>query len=203
MQGAEPIAARIVEAAEGNPLFIEELVAMLVDEGLLLREHGRWAGTADLVQLRMPTTIAALLGGAAGPARGWRAGGGRAGQRGRQGVLPGGGGRAGPGRATAPGGRALLALARKELIRPDGSGFGGEDAFRFRHQLLRDAAYEALSKRDRADLHERFAAWLTRTSGERHAEFEEIIGYHLEQAGPLPTELGARRGGDRAGPAGR
>ena len=54
----------------------------------------------------------------------------------------------------------LLALARKELIRPDRAEFAGEDAFRFRHLLIRDAAYQAMPKEQRADLHERFADWL-------------------------------------------
>jgi predicted ATPase len=67
MQGAEAERAKIVEVADGNPLFVEELVAMLVDQGLLVRENGHWAGTPDLTQLRMPMTIAALLG-APGPA---------------------------------------------------------------------------------------------------------------------------------------
>ena len=54
----------------------------------------------------------------------------------------------------------LAALVRKELIRPDRPELAGEDAFRFRHLLIRDAAYDALPKATRADLHERFAAWL-------------------------------------------
>src|SRR6185436_11480568 len=75
----------------------------------------------------------------------------------------------------------LLALARKELIRPDRAEFVGEDAFRFRHLLIRDAAYQAMPKEQRADLHERYAEWLERVAGERVAEYEEILAYHLEQ----------------------
>jgi predicted ATPase len=73
----------------------------------------------------------------------------------------------------------LLALARKELIRPDRADFAGEDAFRFRHLLIRDAAYQTLPKEQRAELHERFAAWLEHAAGERLAEYEEILAYHL------------------------
>ena len=54
----------------------------------------------------------------------------------------------------------LTALVRRELIRPDRPQFAGEDAFRFRHLLIRDAAYDALPKSVRAELHERFADWL-------------------------------------------
>ena len=84
----------------------------------------------------------------------------------------------------------LLALARKELIRPDRAEFAGEDAFRFRHLLIRDAAYQAMPKEQRADLHERFAVWLGAAAAERIAEYEEILGYHLEQAYRYRAELG-------------
>src|SRR5256712_11598698 len=50
----------------------------------------------------------------------------------------------------------LAALVRRELIRPDRPLLAGEDGFRFRHLLIRDAAYEALPKGTRARLHERF-----------------------------------------------
>jgi predicted negative regulator of RcsB-dependent stress response len=84
----------------------------------------------------------------------------------------------------------LLALARKELIRPDRAEFAGEDAFRFRHLLIRDAAYEAMPKEQRADLHERYAEWLERAAGERAGEYEEILAYHFEQAHRFMIELG-------------
>jgi predicted ATPase len=84
----------------------------------------------------------------------------------------------------------LRALVRKYLIRPAPSGFAGEDAFRFRHLLIRDAAYAALPKRERAELHERFADWLFDVAGERLVEFEEIVAFHLEQAFRLRAQLG-------------
>src|SRR5581483_4290445 len=75
----------------------------------------------------------------------------------------------------------LTALVRKELVRPDKAVFSGDDAFRFRHLLIRDAAYDGLAKATRADLHERFADWLE-THGQALLELDEILGYHLEQA---------------------
>ena len=54
----------------------------------------------------------------------------------------------------------LAALTRKQLIAPDKAQIPGEDGFRFRHLLIRDAAYDALPKAARADLHMRFADWL-------------------------------------------
>jgi tetratricopeptide (TPR) repeat protein len=81
-------------------------------------------------------------------------------------------------------------LVRKELIRPERSELAAGDAFKFRHILIRDAAYEALPKAERATMHERVADWLERTVGERLAEYEEIVGYHLEAAHRYRIELG-------------
>ena len=83
----------------------------------------------------------------------------------------------------------LAALVRKELIRPDRAQLEGEDGFRFRHILIRDAAYEALPKATRAELHERFAAWLEE-HGTNLVELDEILGYHLEQGSRYRAELG-------------
>jgi class 3 adenylate cyclase/tetratricopeptide (TPR) repeat protein len=76
----------------------------------------------------------------------------------------------------------LQLLMRKELIRPDPIEIAGEQAYRFRHILIRDAAYDAIAKAVRADLHERFATFIEETASARLTEIEEIIGYHLEQA---------------------
>ena len=83
----------------------------------------------------------------------------------------------------------LVALVRKELIRPDKPQLAGEDGFRFRHLLLRDAAYDALPKSTRAELHERLASWLEQ-HGTELVELDEILGYHLEQACRYRAELG-------------
>src|SRR6185436_19555389 len=83
----------------------------------------------------------------------------------------------------------LSALVRQELIRPDSTVFAGDEAFRFRHILIRDAAYEALPKATRARLHERFADWLERRAPDL-VELDEIVGYHLEQAARYRLELG-------------
>jgi predicted ATPase len=90
------------------------------------------------------------------------------------------------------------------LIRAERPQFPGEDAFRFRHLLIRDAAYDALPKGVRADLHRRFAGWLEEQADP--VELDEVAGYHLEQAARYRRELGqsdpalALRAGDR--PAG-
>jgi tetratricopeptide (TPR) repeat protein len=76
---------------------------------------------------------------------------------------------------------ALASLVRKELIRPHTATPGAEGAFRFRHLLLRDAAYDALPEATRARLHERFARWFEDVCTDV-AELDEIAGWHLEQA---------------------
>ena len=100
----------------------------------------------------------------------------------------------------------LAALVRRELIRSDRPQFAGEDGFRFRHLLIRDATYDALPKAVRAGLHEQFAAWLEQRGA--LVELDELLGYHLEQAARYKAELGqpdpalAGRAGERLAAAG-
>jgi tetratricopeptide (TPR) repeat protein len=68
--------------------------------------------------------------------------------------------------------------------------FATEDAFRFRHLLIRDAAYDSISKQVRAQLHEQYAGWLEGKALDRGGEHEELVGYHLEQAYRCRAELG-------------
>ena len=75
---------------------------------------------------------------------------------------------------------------RKELIRSTSPTFPEDEGYRFRHLLIRDAAYESLPKATRAELHEHFADWL---SGHDLVESDEIVGYHLEQAHRYRAEL--------------
>ena len=187
---------RIVEAADGNPLFVEEMLRKLIDDGALRRDDGAWVATADLSRLSAPGTIQALI--TAGLDRLQDEG--RAviqraavvGQVFYWGAVT----ELSPEDARPAVGTNLQTLQRKELIRPEASPFAGEDAFRFSHLLVRDAAYESIPKRTRADMHERFASWLERVAGDRLAEYEEIVGYHLEQAHRYVIELGPP--GDRS-----
>ena len=188
---ALPVEARpIVEAAEGNPLFLEQLVAMLVDEGQLRREGDTWVPVDGLSVASIPSSISGILG-----ARLERL------TPQERAVLECGSveGREfhwssvttlSDGLDPAEVGRHLLTLARRGLVGPARSMFGGGEAFRFRHALIRDAAYARLPKAARADLHERHARWIERTAGDRVPEFEDVLAYHLEQASRLRSELG-------------
>jgi class 3 adenylate cyclase/tetratricopeptide (TPR) repeat protein len=166
---------RIVEAAEGNPLFVEQFVAMQTEN-----EGG---------EPEIPPTLQALL--AARIDRlepDERAVISRASVEGRSfhrgsvtELLP---------RQARPGvGRHLMTLVHKELIRSDRAMLAGDDGFRFSHILIRDAAYDSLPKRLRAELHERFADWLETRLGSDAPD--EIVGYHLEQAYRYRVELGS------------
>jgi class 3 adenylate cyclase/tetratricopeptide (TPR) repeat protein len=167
--------ARIVEAAEGNPLFVEQLVAMQAESG-----NG---------ELEIPPTIHALL-----TARIDRLEPeersvierasieGRLFHRGSVTELL-------PEQARSRVGSNLMTLVRKEFIRPDRAVVPGDDGFRFGHILIRDAAYDSIPKKLRAELHERFADWLeSRFGADAPAE---ILGHHFEQAYRYRVELGA------------
>jgi class 3 adenylate cyclase/tetratricopeptide (TPR) repeat protein len=181
---------RILEAAEGNPLFVEEMLGMLVDDSLLTREDGRWVISEEVKDITIPPTIHLLL--AARLDRldaGDRAVAERASVEGQvfhRGAVV----RLSPDRDRQQVGTRLQSLARKELIRPGGATFAGEDAFRFRHLLIRDAAYEGMLKETRGKLHLLFADWLSERVGERLPEYEDILGYHLEQAYRYRADLG-------------
>jgi class 3 adenylate cyclase/tetratricopeptide (TPR) repeat protein len=187
---ADPVRARVAEASEGNPLFVEELVGMFVETGALGRDEGTWVPTSAFASVPIPPSIQALLAARIDRLPGEeRAVAERASVVGRMfseaaviALSP------EDQRADVP--RILRRLVRKELVRPDASGLAGDDAFRFRHILIREAAYESIPKSERAELHERFADWLQSVSGDQRAELEELVGYHLEQAFRYRLELG-------------
>jgi class 3 adenylate cyclase/tetratricopeptide (TPR) repeat protein len=178
--------ARVAEVAQGNPLYTEQLVAMLAEEA---------RAAAEVVEL--PPTIQALLAARLDRLEPFdREVLERAAVVGKE-FWPGAVAALGDGNETL--GPTLLGLARSELVEPTASSIPGEDGFRFRHALIRDAAYAGIPKRTRADLHERFVEWL-----EIHERREEIVGYHLEQAYRYREELDSlddhtRSLGERAG----
>ena len=164
--------AQIARAAGGNPLFISEMLAMTGD------------GESDVA---VPPTLQALLAARLDrldmPERRVLERGSVEGELFHRGAV----------QALTPEDPQvtprLAALVRNEFIRPAASQLPTDDGFRFRHLLVRDAAYGALPKAARAELHERLALWL-----EAHAstvvELDEILGYHFEQAWRYKRELG-------------
>jgi class 3 adenylate cyclase/tetratricopeptide (TPR) repeat protein len=184
------IVDRVAEAADGNPLYLEQMLSMLIDQGVLRQEQGRWVTTAAITQLEVPPTIAALLTARLD----------RLGQSERtvieRGAVIGQVFYRGAVEALVPPPMqpevepSLQALTTKELIGPHDESMIGQEAFRFLHALIRDAAYRGILKRTRAELHEAFVNWVESATGDRTLEYEEIRGYHLEQAFKIRTELG-------------
>jgi len=182
------VAAKVLATSEGNPLFVGELVRMLVHEGALKRDGDRWTAGTALAALEMPPTILALL-----AARIERL---RPEERivlERAAVI---------GRTFSRSAVAELlsrdvtdldarleSLRRGELIERDTGWFLGEPVLRFHHVLIRDAAYRRILKGTRAELHARFADWVEARAGDS-LEHDETIGWHLEQAHQHLRELG-------------
>ena len=168
---------RVLEAAAGNPFFVGEMVAMLAeaDDG---------DGSTDFA---VPPTIQALLTSRLDQLdpveRRVLERGSVEGQVFHRGAVV----------ALAPEEPQvdghLMTLVRKDLVRPEPAVLAGDDAYRFRHLLIRDAAYDALPKATRAELHERFAGWLE-ANAHQLVELDEIVGYHLEQSLRYRGELG-------------
>ena len=186
----DSVRARIVDTAEGNPLFVEQLLSMFIDDGLVRFEDGEWRAPSELSEVSIPPTIQALLAARLDAlAREERAVIEPAAVAGY--VFP-----ADAVRELVPDPlreqvtSQLAELGRKQLVRPDPTERAFEEAFRFHHVLIRETTYDALLKRARATLHEQFVRWADRVNGDRAREYEEILGHHLEQAHLYLAELG-------------
>jgi class 3 adenylate cyclase len=188
-QASGELRDRIAQAAGGNPLFISEMLAMAREQE----------------DVEVPPTLKALLAARLDqldePERRVLERGAVEGELFHRGAV----------QALAPEEpqvtARLTALVRRELVRPDRALLAGDDGFRFRHLLIRDAAYDSLPKSVRAELHERFADWLV--SHTELVELDEIVGYHLEQTVGYRRELGqpvdglAERAAERLAAGGR
>ena len=166
--------ARVIGAARGNPLYVEELLALTLEDP----------------SVEIPLTLDLLLAARLELlSRDERSAAERASVEGevfhRGAVVE----LSEPAvRRTVP--STLTRLVDLGLVRPAQASFTTEAAYEFRHILIRDAAYRATLKNLRAELHERFAGWLERIARDRVTEFEEILGFHLEQAYRYREALG-------------
>ena len=180
--------ARILERAEGNPFFLEEIVRQLIDEGHLVREGDRWRALDEIEWVVIPDTVQAVLAA-------------------RFDLLDGQDKRvlqaaAVVGRVFWPGPVALLShvpdeavdtslrtLEDRELILSRlTSSLAGQQELIFKHVLIRDVAYESLPRRDRTDAHAAVAGWIEQTAGDRAGEMAELLAYHLSTAVALSRD---------------
>jgi predicted ATPase len=179
----------ILADAGGNPFYIEEIIKVLLDKKVILPEAGGWRFDAHgLATMPMSATLRGVL-------------------RARLEGLP------MPEREviqcasvvghvfwdsaieslsrTGSAAKSALAeilagLCRKDLIhRRESSGFAGAVEFIFKHELLRDVAFESLPKQVRRDHHARVAAWFAEHIGDRIREFAGLVAVHFERAGQL------------------
>jgi class 3 adenylate cyclase/tetratricopeptide (TPR) repeat protein len=185
------VVARIIGAAEGNPLFVEQMLSMLIDSGALKQEDGRWIRAEERAEIAVPPTIQALLEARLD----------KLGRAERAAVEP----------ASVIGlefGQPALASLAPEAVRPKldehmttltrkqfirlSRALESEPIYRFQHHLVRDTIYNGLLKRARARLHIEFVRWADKVNADRDRslEFEAILGYHLEQAHKYLRDLG-------------
>ncbi|MDQ2934520.1 MAG: tetratricopeptide repeat protein [Chloroflexota bacterium] len=182
----ESLRARILERAEGNPLFVEEVVRMLIDAGMVVRRDDRWVALGTAADVRVPETIEALIRARLDtlprPERSLLQTAsvvGRVFQRSAVAALVG---------EQSGLGESLDEAVLRDLITEE-SGADRERTYRFKHILIRDMAYATLPKTRRAALHLRVVDWLDEWAGDRAEEFIEIAAYHLEQAAKFQREL--------------
>jgi class 3 adenylate cyclase len=169
----DELRARVVQRSEGNPLFCEEFLRMLIDEGRVERVADRWRATAAAADVRVPETIHALLGARLDGL----------GDEERRAIQLASiiGERFGGSELAwlAPDvdvSRAIAGLRRSGLVLEDRE-TREPGRYRFKHLLMRDVAYAALPKAARADVHELYAGELERAVGDRGGEFAEIVAH--------------------------
>ncbi|OYN82102.1 AAA family ATPase [Mycolicibacterium sphagni] len=189
----DELLSRLPASTGGNPLFVRELVGMLVHDGVLVAKPGGWSLTVDVDAIAVPPTIQALLASRLE----------RLSSANRRvleiaSVI---GTDFSPSALAALAGAggaeiisALNRLRRLDLAQPSGSYAGDEPVWRFHHVLIRDVAYRRLLKSERADLHERLANWVHAGGASVAFESDEVIARNLEAAHGYRCDLGLRDG---------
>ena len=180
---------QVITRSEGNPLYVEEFLRMLLDGGHLAKRDGRFVAAVSLETFVVPATLQGLIGArldTTPPAVKHALQ--RAAVVGKvfwpeaiqaQGPID--------GRLEA----LLLEAARRDLVSElDERGLGGGRGWTFKHILIRDVAYDAIPKTERARAHDAFGRWLEETAGQRVDEYADIVAYHAEQAFRFAHELG-------------
>jgi class 3 adenylate cyclase/tetratricopeptide (TPR) repeat protein len=173
---------RVLDRAEGNPFFLEEIVRQLIDEGRLVAVNGIWRPSGDLEHVKLPDTVQAVLAARIDlldPADKLLL---------QRAAVVGRVFWTGSVRALVSAGEDDLAeafrrLEERELVNASlGSSFAGQEEFVFKHVLTRNVAYETLPRRERAGAHALVAAWIEESAGERRSEYLELLAYHYAEA---------------------
>jgi class 3 adenylate cyclase/tetratricopeptide (TPR) repeat protein len=186
----EQLRGEVVSRAEGNPLYVEEFLRMLMETGRIERRGGRWTASASIATVEVPPTlqglITARLDRVAPEVKRLLQRASLAGRLFSTAALT----ALGDGEPPDP---ELLrdAIRRDLLLEADERALGSGRVFRFKHVLIRDVAYSTVPKSDRSRLHDRYGRWLEASLGDRRHEIADIVAHHAEQAFLLARELGA------------
>ena len=196
----EQVRGDVVTRAEGNPLYVEEFLRMLMESGRIEKHDGRWIAVASITTVDVPPTlqglIAARLDRVAPEVKALLQRASLAGRLFSSDALT----ALADGAAPDP---ALLrdAIRRDLLVEADERALGSGRVFRFKHVLIRDVAYATVPKAERSRLHDRYGRWLETSLGDRRHEIADIVAFHAEQSFLLARELrpsGAAELGRRA-----
>ena len=170
----EHVAAAILEPAEGNPFFVEEMLAMLVEQGALEEHDDGWSATDRLSSAIVPDSIHGVIAARIDLLEAAE----RDALR-RCSVM----GRSFWPSAVEIDDEVLAGLGRRGLVFEQSEpSFSGRREFVFKHALTHDVAYASLPRVERRDLHRRVAEWISGSVPDRHAETTETVAYHYEQA---------------------
>ena len=185
---SEQLQTEVVTRSEGNPLYVEEFLRMLMDSGRIEQKGGRWVGVADLETVEVPPTlqgiitarldrvppaVRALLQCASIP--------GRSITTSALAALAG----------ESPKPEHLREAVRRDLLveADDRSAVGTGRVYRFKHVLIRDVAYSTVLKAQRSVLHDRYGRWLETILAERNDAIGDVLAFHAEQAALLAGEV--------------
>jgi class 3 adenylate cyclase/tetratricopeptide (TPR) repeat protein len=179
-----PFVGRTLEHAEGNPLFLEEMLKSLADRGLIHSEDGVWQATGDLSGVEIPDTVESLLStridGLSSSTKRVLQYASIVGRHFWSGVLA-------DVLAQQPVDAELEELLQGEIVKslPE-SVVDGEREYRFENLLLQEVAYQGLLRGLRAELHGGVARWLERQLPARSSESDELIAFHYERSTHRP-----------------
>ncbi len=178
----ESVHRRILERAEGNPFFLEEIVRHLIDEGRIVRSGDRWRAAEDIGDVLIPDTVQGVLAARidllAPPEK----------HALQSAAVVGRVFWPGPVRRLLNGEASALDASLGHLEERDlvlsrlSSSITGEPEFAFKHVLTRDVAYETIPRRERVPAHAAVARWLEETTGERWREYSELLAHHYDTA---------------------
>jgi class 3 adenylate cyclase len=170
----EPVTRTILEPAEGNPFFVEEMLSMLVEQGKLERSNGGWVGTGLLATASVPDSIHGVIAARIDLLQATE----REALR-RCSVM----GRTFWPSAVGIDDEAISELGRRGLVSEQAeSAFSGRREFTFKHALTHEVAYASLPRAERRELHRLVAEWISDVMPDRQAETTELVAYHYEQA---------------------